>query len=45
LLIHLGSKLMYTVWSYVLTFLGNPFLLDFDLCFLLLSSYSSLLIF
>jgi hypothetical protein len=42
LLIHLGSKLMYTVRSYVLTFWGNPFLLDFDLCFLLLSSYSSL---
>jgi hypothetical protein len=35
LLIHLGSKLMYTVRSYILTFLFNPFLLDFDLFFLL----------
>ncbi len=42
-LIHLRSKLMYTVRPYVLTFLLYPFFISFfDLFFLLLSSYSSL---
>ena len=41
-LIHLRSKLMYTVRPCVLTFLFYPFLMYFDLFFLLLSSYSSL---
>jgi hypothetical protein len=41
-LIHLRSKLMYTMRPCVLTFLFYPFLMYFDLFFLLLSSYSSL---